>query len=634
MPHAVDPRRVAEHSSVVMRLVDEVFPLVEGFYVDLHKNPELSHHEHRTARAVAEWLGRAGFEVETGVGGTGVVGVLRNGDGPTVLLRADMDALPLLEKTGLPYASTARGIDDGGNDVPVMHACGHDAHTACLVGAADLLAGARDRWSGTLMVVAQPAEETIDGAPAMLDDGLYTRYGRPDIALAQHLGPQPAGMVSHRAGVILGATSTLKVRIFGTGGNASQPHLTVDPVVIASSIVARVQSVVGREVSPSEMAVVTVGVLRAGTRANVIPDEAYLEINTRALNQTVSHRLHSAIERIIRAEASASGAAREPEIEVVEEAGVTSNEPEATRQVAQAHRAYFGDAYVIDLPEPFTGSEDFGAFGLPGDPDPVPYVYWFIGATPHDVWQAAPGQTPYEKLEAVPGNHSPYFAPEREPTLTAGLAALTVAALTYLGRPDSSPPAGQRPAFLQDTPQGTPVINAPPPEELAEPVPGPPPESFAPPAGEPVAPPGGAPLGAPAPEGEPAIGGPPAYAAFDEPAPRADTDPSPYDPVPDYGDGGAGSTLAADPADLLNDDDPEGAPNGGMPDPGGGQPNGPAFPAPPPQGPPVAAAPPPPDSEPYPAEQPWPADRPYYGYAPYEANEQPQDPPEDPPYRL
>ncbi|RNL84652.1 amidohydrolase [Halostreptopolyspora alba] len=661
VPHAVDPRRVAEHGSVVMRLVDEVFPLVEGFYVDLHKNPELSHQEHRTARAVAEWLGRAGFEIETGVGGTGVVGVLRNGDGPTVLLRGDMDALPLQEQTGLPYASTARGVDDGGNDVPVMHACGHDAHTACLVGTADLLASARDRWSGTLMVVAQPAEETIDGAPAVLGDGLYSRHGRPDIALAQHLGPQPAGMVSHRAGVILGATSTLKVRVFGSGGNASQPHLTVDPVVIASSIVARVQTVVGREISPSEMAVVTVGVLRAGTRANVIPDEAYLEINARALNETVARRLHGAIERIVRAEASAAGAPREPEIEVVEEAGVTSNDPEATRQLAQAHRAYFGDAYVIDLPEPFTGSEDFGAFGLPGDPNPIPYVYWFIGATPHDVWEAAPGRTPYEKLEAVPGNHSPYFAPERETTLTAGLAAMTVAALTYLGRGEPDASTGQQPAFLRETPRGTPVVDAPPPEELAEPVPGPPPQEYAGPApgppeeGAPVSevPGEGAAFGAAvdgrfpgaAPEADPGAGGATGGGAFSEPAPDLDSPAWPaYDAFggaaagtrQDGGDGGVESTHAADMADLLHDDDPSsGAWHGGEPQPGSEYPGGPAFPAPPPQGPPVSAAPPPPDAEPYPGERPWSADHPSREpHDPYEAPEQPRNPPEDPPYRL
>ncbi|TDQ47996.1 amidohydrolase [Actinorugispora endophytica] len=434
MPQAVDPRRVAEHGSEVMRLVDEIFPLVEGFYVDLHRNPELSHQEHRTARAVAEWLSRAGYEVATGVGGTGVVGVLRNGEGPTVLLRGDMDALPVEEKTGLPYASTAYGTDADGQEVPIMHAGGHDAHTACLVGAADLMAGSRDRWSGTLMIVAQPGEETLDGARGMIEDGLYERFGRPDIALAQHVGPQPAGMVVHRAGIILGAASTMKVRVFGRGGHGSQPHTGVDPVVIAATIVTRLQAIVAREINPSEMAVITVGVLRAGTKADIIPDEAYLEINTRSLNEQVSERLHSAIERVVRAEAAASGAQREPEVTVVHSTGMTRNDAEQTRALAAAHRAYFGAPYVIDMPEPSTASEDFGEFGLPGDPDPVPYVMWFVGATPHEVWAAAPGDTPFDKLTAVPGHHSSGFAPDREPTLRAGLAALTIGALSYLGR--------------------------------------------------------------------------------------------------------------------------------------------------------------------------------------------------------
>ena len=455
MPHAVEPTRAAQHGGAVMRLVDEVFPPVEGFYVDLHKNPELSHQEFRTASAVAEWLRAAGYEVHTGVGGTGVVGLLRNGDGPTVMLRADMDALPVEEKTGLPYASTARGTDADGSDVPVMHACGHDVHTACLVGAADLLAQARDRWHGTLMVVAQPAEEHMDGAAGMLRDGLYTRFGRPDVVLGQHVGPQPAGMVSHRPGVILAAGAVLRVKVHGVGGHASRPHTTVDPVVIAANIVTRLQTVVAREISPGEMAVATVGVLRAGTRANIIPDEAYLEINTRALNDAVAEQLHEAIRRIVKAEAAASGAPREPEVDVVLRAELTDNDPEHTAEVMAAHRAYFGEDYVLEMPEPFTGSEDVGEFGLPGDPNPVPYVFWFIGGTPHDVWEQAPGETPYEKLSALPSNHSPFFAPDREPTLRSGLASLTVAALTYLGNETDAPqmaPTGGVPSFAPPPP--------------------------------------------------------------------------------------------------------------------------------------------------------------------------------------
>ncbi len=609
MPHAVEPTRAAEHGGAVMSLVDEVFPPVEGFYVDLHKNPELSHQEHRTASAVAEWLRTSGFEVHTGVGGTGVVGLLRNGDGPTVMLRADMDALPVEEKTGLPYASTARGTDPEGDDVPVMHACGHDVHTACLVGAADLLAQARDRWQGTLMVVAQPAEETIDGALGMLRDGLYTRFGRPDVVLGQHVGPQPAGLVTHRPGVILAAGAVLRVRVHGVGGHASRPHTTVDPVVIAANIVTRLQTVVAREVSPGEMAVATVGVLRAGSKANIIPDEAYLEINTRALNAAVADQLHEAIRRIVKAEAAASGAPREPEVDIVQRAGTTENDPGSTGEVMAAHRAYFGDDYVIEMPEPFTGSEDVGEFGLPGDPRPVPYVYWFIGGTPHDVWQQAPGETPYEKLSGVPSNHSPYFAPDREPTLRAGLASLTVAALTYLGTGTDAPAAAtgaQAPLHAPAPPmpptEGLPGYDAPP-EAAEAPVstrqadmdallamgePGP---------AEPAS--GGQEpwdLGADpaAPEPPPLQGGPGGHigdgAPHQEPDPFAAPPPAPQAPEP-Y------------PADPYASE-PFGAPPQAPP-----PPQGPPIAAPPPSGPPVSAPPPsgapfgdapPPQGEPYP----------------------------------
>ena len=466
MPHAVDPNRAAQHGNVVMRLLDEIFPLVEGVYVDLHKNPELSHSEQRTASVVAEWLTRTGYEVHKGVGGTGVVGILRNGPGPTVMLRADMDALPLEEKTGLPYASTAKAVDDEGTEVPVMHACGHDAHTACLVGVADLLSETRQEWAGTLMIVAQPGEETLDGAQGMIDDGLYDRFGRPDVILGQHLGPQPAGLISHRAGIILGAANAYRVRVFGEGGHASQPHTTVDPVLIAANIVSRLQGVVSREISPSEMAVLTVGRIQAGTKANIIPDEAYLEISTRALNENVTEQLERAIERIVRAEAAASGAGREPLVERFQGSGVTHNDPTSTSDVAAAHLAYFGEEYVIHLPDPSPSTEDFCRFGLPEDPQPIPYVFWFVGATPHDVWEAAPGDTPYEKMGNVPSNHSPFFSPAREPTLRAGLAAMTVAALSYLGSDNQNPSTPSLPPT--EVPAG-PAFAGPAPTESADP---------------------------------------------------------------------------------------------------------------------------------------------------------------------
>lgn len=633
MPHAVDPNRAAQHGSVVMRLLDEIFPLVEGVYVDLHKNPELSHSEQRTASVVAEWLTRTGYEVHKGVGGNGVVGILRNGPGPTVMLRADMDALPLEEKTGLPYASTAKAVDDEGAEVPVMHACGHDAHTACLVGVADLLSETRQEWTGTLMVVAQPGEETLDGAQGMIDDGLYDRFGRPDVILGQHLGPQPAGLISHRAGIILGAANAYRVRIYGEGGHASQPHTTVDPVLIAANIVSRLQGVVSREISPSEMAVLTVGRIQAGTKANIIPDEAYLEISTRALNENVTNQLERAIERIVRAEAAASGAGREPEVERFQGSGVTHNDPVSTSDVASSHLAYFGEEYVIHLPDPSPSTEDFCRFGLPEDPQPIPYVFWFVGATPHDVWEAASGDTPYEKMGNVPSNHSPYFSPAREPTLRAGLAALTVAALSYLGGENKNPsrpslpptevPAG--PAFAGPAPIETsdprattgggeslaPAEAYAAPDPVADDLTGPPPGPQYVPSGPQDAYPG--PVSPAESESDPLAGPPPTGSPFgesndaydsaflasswpapDEPAVEStadadmgavmgEQDREPYD---EWRNGrGEESTLSADMAALMD---------GEMaPPPPSGPPAGPAYGGPPPMGGAHDAPPPP-----------------------------------------
>ncbi|MDS1272186.1 amidohydrolase [Lipingzhangella sp. LS1_29] len=540
MPEVAQAERAAQLAATVLRGIDDVFPLVEGLYVDLHRNPELSHAEHRTAGAVAEWLARSGYEVHQRIGGTGVVGVLRNGPGPSVLVRADMDALPVEENTGLPYASAARGVDDNGAEVPVMHACGHDAHVASMLGAADLLAEAREHWRGTLVVVAQPAEETLDGAQAMLRDGLYDRVGRPDIVLGQHVGPQPAGMIAHRAGVILGASSVLRVRIFGSGGHGSAPHTTVDPVVLAANIVTRLQGIVAREVSPTEMAVVTVGVLQAGSRPNIIPDEANLEISVRAFDTTVAAQVDAAIERVIRGEARTAGAPREPEIRRDEGTVTTHNEPDATVGVATAHRAYFGTAHVLDLPDPLTGSEDFPQLALPDDPEPIPAVFWFIGATPHDVWEQAPGDTPAEKLRHVPSNHSPLFAPDREPTLRTGIAALTVAATTYLDPASGESTASQASARAS----------------AAEPV-------------QPATPPGGQPV---------------------VPDP-ASTQAADMNALLDDGTDGTDGTGDAYAPEVPADEPGE---NGAAPVAPTQPPTGPSTPLPPPEGAPVAA--PPPDS--------------------------------------
>jgi amidohydrolase len=281
-------------------------------YRDLHRNPELSFQEERTAGIVATRLRELGYETTTGVGRTGVVGVLRNGDGPTALLRADMDALPMQEKTGLPYASTVRGVDHEGHAVDVFHACGHDVHVACLVGAAAELAADRRSWSGTALLVFQPAEEVGRGAQAMIDDGLFTRFGHPDVVLGQHVAPLPAGVLALRSGPAFAAADGVKVTMFGQGGHGSRPETTVDPVVMAAATVMRLQTVVSREVAGTDTAVVTIGALRAGTKENIIPDDAELLLSIRTFEPLVRDRVLEAIGRIVRAEAAASGARRSP----------------------------------------------------------------------------------------------------------------------------------------------------------------------------------------------------------------------------------------------------------------------------------------------------------------------------------
>src|SRR5215472_4355285 len=282
-------------------------------YRDLHAHPELAFAEHRTAGLAAARLRELGYETTEGVGRTGVVGVLRNGPGPVVLLRADMDALPVLERTGLPYACTARGIDGEGTDVPLMHACGHDMHVTCLLGAAEALAADAGSWRGTLLIF-QPAEEAGGGAQAMIDDGLFDRFGTPDVVLGQHVAPMPAGMLGVHPGAAFAAADALRVVLRGQGGHGSRPEACVDPVLMAAATVLRLQGIVSREVAATDTAVVTVGALHAGTKENIIPDEAELLLSVRTYDAAVRTRTLAAIERVVRAEAAASGAPADPEI--------------------------------------------------------------------------------------------------------------------------------------------------------------------------------------------------------------------------------------------------------------------------------------------------------------------------------
>jgi amidohydrolase len=396
-------------------------------YRDLHSHPELSTQEHRTASKAAQQLKMAGFEVTPGVGGTGVVGVLRNGDGPTVMLRADMDALPVKEATGLPYASTATGTDASGNEVPVMHACGHDMHVTWLVGATNLLAKAPEVWRGTLMAVFQPAEETGVGAQAMIDDKLFERFPKPDVILGQHVMPPSAGQISYRPGVTQSEEDNIQVRLIGRGGHGAWPESTVDPIVMAAATVLRLQTVVSRETETDEPVVVTIGSLQAGSRGNVIPDDALLKINVRSFDPKVRTRVLAAIERIINAEASASGAPTPPEITYYDHFALTVNNPKQTRHVAAALRAQFGADRVEQLQDPLSVSEDFGSFGSEWG---VPSVFWYVGGTDPAAYRRA--EKAGRVAEDIPTNHSSKFAPVVHPTLETGIQTLTTASLSYL----------------------------------------------------------------------------------------------------------------------------------------------------------------------------------------------------------
>jgi hippurate hydrolase len=396
-------------------------------YRDLHAHPELSFAEVRTAGEVAKRLTSLGLDATPGVGGTGVVCVLRNGTGPTVLLRADMDALPVAERTGLPYASTARGTDRDGNDVPVMHACGHDMHVTCLLGALDLLAAARTSWTGTVLAVFQPAEELGGGADAMVDDGLFERFGTPDVVLGQHVAPMPAGMAGAHPGPAFAGSDSLLVRLFGRGGHGSRPETTIDPVVMAAATVLRLQTVVAREVAGGDTAVVTVGSLHAGSKDNIIPDEAELRLNIRSYTPQVRDRVLAAVHRVIRAEAVASGAEREPLIAVTDSFPVLVNDVAATERTAAALRAALGADLVVD-PGAVTGSEDFGVFATRAG---VPGCYWLFGGVDPAAFMAAAQAGTRDR--DIPSNHSPLFAPLVEPTIDTGVTALVGAALEWLG---------------------------------------------------------------------------------------------------------------------------------------------------------------------------------------------------------
>jgi hippurate hydrolase len=409
----------------ILSNLEKRLPDLETLYKDIHAHPELSMQETRTAALAADRLRASSYEVTAGIGKTGVVGLLRNGDGPTVMLRADMDALPVEEATGLSYASKVKATDRDGKPVPVGHMCGHDMHVAWLVGAAALLSLVRDAWQGTLMVVFQPGEETAQGAQAMIDDSLFKRFPKPAIVLGQHVMVGPAGTIAGSAGPITSTADSLQIRLFGRGAHGSMPQASIDPVVMAAATVLRLQTIVSREIAAAEAAVVTVGALQAGTKENVIPEEAIIKLNVRTFDEGVRKRVLAAIERIVNAEAAASGAPRPPEITPLDRYPLNVNDEAASQRIATAFRAYFS-ADRVRHTGPAPASEDFGCFGTEWH---VPSVFWFVGGTDPATYAKAKEAGLVNEL---PVNHSPLFAPIVHPTLRTGIEALVVGALAWL----------------------------------------------------------------------------------------------------------------------------------------------------------------------------------------------------------
>jgi len=406
--------------------LDTIQPWHLDLYQDLHRHPELSFQEVRTAGLVSDRLNQLGYDRHTGIGGTGLVGILHNGDGPTVLARADMDALPVREATGLPYASTATATDASGHETPVMHACGHDMHVTCLLAAAQLLADHQQAWSGTFIALFQPGEELGTGARTMVKSGLADVIPKPDVALGQHVMGLPYDTVASRPGAALSAADSIRVTLHGRGTHGSMPHYGVDPVLLGSAVVMRLNAIVSRELAPGHFGVVTVGSFQSGSKSNVIPETTTLLLNLRAYDDRTRRQLRVAIERIVRAECDASGSPAPPEFEYTDPFPVTENSQDVYQKVSTGFTEQFGERAV--LMEPSTGSEDFSdipnALG-------VPYLFWIWGGFDPDTYHRAEADGTLSKV--IPGNHASTFAPVMEPTFRTGTSAMTTALMSYLG---------------------------------------------------------------------------------------------------------------------------------------------------------------------------------------------------------
>jgi hippurate hydrolase len=405
--------------------LDEIYPKLDALYLELHRNPELSMREAKTEARLAAELKALGYQVTTGVGGTGVVGVLKNGTGPTVLLRTELDALPIEENTGLPYASKVKTVDQNGKTQPAMHACGHDIHMAGWTGAAALLARHKDLWHGTVVMVGQPGEEVVQGARAMIADGLFKRFPKPDFAIAVHdSSDEPAGKVVIVPGFGMASVDSVDLTLFGRGGHGARPHKAIDPVVLAARTILALQTLVSREKDPLEPAVVTVGSIHGGTKHNIIPDEVKLQITVRTYSPAVRKQMLEGIARIAKAEAASVNAPREPEMKVSESQDSTYNDPALAHRIHDALAQKLGKANVAEG-KPDMVAEDFGEFGKAAG---APSLLIRLGAVEQKKYEAATAAG-----QPLPSLHSSTFVPDREPTIRADASVLALTTLELLG---------------------------------------------------------------------------------------------------------------------------------------------------------------------------------------------------------
>ena len=427
---AITASPAADLREQVRARVEQEYPNLFEFYKDLHTHPELSFHEERSAAHVAEELSKAGFEVTTGVGKHGVVAVMRNGSGPTVLVRSDLDALPVKEQTGLPYASSVKTADAQGHEVPVMHACGHDVHMTCLVGVGRVLAQLKSAWHGTLVFIGQPAEEMGGGARAMLADGLFRRFPKPNFCLALHDNAEiPAGTVGYSPGYAMANVDSVDIVVHGVGGHGAYPHKTKDPIVLAAQIILALQTIVSREVPPGEPAVVTVGSIHGGTKHNIIPDEVRLQLTVRSYTDEVRKQTLDAIKRIARAEGLVAGLPddRLPEVTVEDDfTPATYNDPALNERLVAVFKTWFGGTNVMQR-KPTMGGEDFSEYGRTTDKIPI-CMFTVGGVKPEAVRESERTGNP------LPTLHSPFWAPDPEPTIKTGVTAMTAAVLELMGQ--------------------------------------------------------------------------------------------------------------------------------------------------------------------------------------------------------